>query len=50
MVDFVDLCVTKDPNARPTPKELTRNEYILAQMDGGSDSGVDLKKWVDGLV
>lgn len=50
MVDFVDLCVTKDPHKRPTPKELTKNAYIEQQVQQSGSEHVDLKKWVDSLV
>ena len=50
MVDFVDLCVTKDPQKRPTPKELTKNAYIEQQVQESGSEHVDLKKWVDSLV
>lgn len=47
---FVDLCVSKDPNVRPTPKELTKQGYMV-KCEKRKDTGlVDVKGWVDRLV
>jgi serine/threonine protein kinase len=47
---FVDLCVSKDPNVRPTPKELTKQWYMV-KCEKRKDTGlVDVKGWVDRLV
>jgi mitogen-activated protein kinase kinase len=45
MCDFVDLCLRKDPSARPSPKELTRHEYVK-KMDSAK---VDVLGWVKSL-
>ncbi|UZJ56757.1 hypothetical protein CBS101457_006077 [Exobasidium rhododendri] len=45
MCDFVDLCLRKDPSARPSPKELTKNDYVK-KMDSAK---VDLLGWVKSL-
>lgn len=45
MCDFVDLCLRKDPSARPSPKELTTHEYVKSM----ESAKVDLLGWVKGL-
>lgn len=45
MCDFVDLCLRKDPSARPSPKELTKHEYVKTM----ESAKVDLLGWVKTL-
>lgn len=45
MCDFVDLCLRKDPSARPSPKELTKHDYVKNM----ESAKVDLLGWVKGL-
>jgi mitogen-activated protein kinase kinase len=45
MCDFVDLCLRKDPKARPSPKELTKHEYVKDM----ESAKVDLLGWVKTL-
>ncbi|PWN18849.1 Pkinase-domain-containing protein [Microstroma glucosiphilum] len=47
---FVDLCVSKDPNVRPTPKELTKQGYMVKCEKRKETGLVDVKGWVDRLV
>lgn len=47
---FVDLCVSKDPNVRPTPKELTKQGYMVKCEKRRDTGSVDVKGWVDRLV
>lgn len=54
LVRFVDLCVTKDPSLRPTPKELasgvgTVGEYVKRCEEKRQSGETDLKAWVDTL-
>lgn len=54
LVRFVDLCVTKDPSARPTPKELASGvgavgEYVRRCEERRERGETDVKGWVDGL-
>jgi mitogen-activated protein kinase kinase len=45
MCEFVDLCLRKDPSARPSPKELTKHEYVKNM----EIAKVDLLGWVKTL-
>lgn len=45
MEEFVNLCLVKDPAKRPTPKDLTKHQYVI-QADAAK---VDLQAWVDGM-
>ncbi|CAO1632917.1 unnamed protein product [Sympodiomycopsis kandeliae] len=50
MIEFVNLCVTKDPQKRPTPKELTQHIYVIDNQKKQVDNPDQLKHWVDSLV
>ncbi|KAJ1914936.1 Protein kinase C signaling pathway involved MAPKK protein [Mycoemilia scoparia] len=41
-VKFVNLCMIKDPNQRPTPKQLLCHEFIKKS----EERKLDLKKWI----
>ena len=45
MEEFVNLCLVKDPAKRPTPKDLTKHQYVI-EADAAK---VDLQAWVDGM-
>jgi len=46
MMEFVDVCLVKDPAKRPSPKDLERNSYVL----DCENEKVDLAGWVKTLV
>ncbi|KAF9517261.1 hypothetical protein BS47DRAFT_1291331 [Hydnum rufescens UP504] len=39
--EFLDLCLKKDPDERPTPKELLKHQWIIL----ARANGVDLEQW-----
>ncbi len=45
MEEFVNLCLVKEPAKRPSPKDLTKHQYII-EADGAK---VDLQAWADGM-
>nr|AQE30076.1 Fuz7 [Ustilago esculenta] len=45
MDEFVNLCLVKDPAKRPTPKDLTKHQYVIE----ADNAKVDLQAWVDGM-
>ncbi|SPO24698.1 Dual specificity protein kinase FUZ7 [Ustilago trichophora] len=45
MEEFVNLCLVKDPAKRPTPKDLTKHQYVI-EADAAK---VDLQAWVDAM-
>ncbi|PWN43981.1 dual specificity protein kinase Fuz7 [Ceraceosorus guamensis] len=46
MHECIDLCLIKDPSARPSPTDLTVHPYVKES----EEKKVDLKAWVDTLV
>ncbi|CCF53659.1 hypothetical protein NDA11_004685 [Ustilago hordei] len=46
MEEFVNLCLVKDPAKRPTPKDLTKHQYVIA----AEAAKVDLQGWVDAMM
>ncbi|KAJ9478419.1 MAP kinase kinase PBS2 [Pseudozyma hubeiensis] len=45
MEEFVNLCLLKDPAKRPTPKDLTKHQYVI-EADAAK---VDLQAWANGM-
>ncbi|PWZ00758.1 putative dual specificity protein kinase Fuz7 [Testicularia cyperi] len=43
MEEFVNLCLVKDPAKRPTPKDLTKHQYVI----DADAAKVDLLGWVN---
>jgi len=39
--EFLDLCLKKDPDERPTPKELLKHQWIIL----ARANDVDLEQW-----